>query len=355
MSAPLALPTYHGCYKLERDPETPHWGIFLLAVSNFVFIVPALAAYRRRRFLESILLLVVAFISPSYHICKPLNGWFCVLPYPLLFHFDFFTAFMNVPIIFHWFLPFQYPLLRTYHDLDQLEKGLQLRPSTTPTSKGSGAIRMIQVNNRTVVIDMGIVNKDTILYVLYGLLIAALIGLDLINFTGYMILLGTCAVVFVILFVYIYLKFKVLPPFRLGYLIAASALLILGALSFGIQPFLLRILADTPNPLWSYAIVYSIIHSIWHVLAAVAQTFFIQMRTYIGPTSKEANAGADSEESFEHEVQTLNVVHDEYKNKILVQEKIKLRRAQEASPYTFYTDDFVYHSALLPFIHHKKV
>lgn len=320
----ISLPSYSGCYTLERDPETPHIGILYLAVSNFLFFVAAWDAYKTRNYFDSGIFTLNGIFSTLYHICKPLNGWFCILPYPLLYHDDFFTAFMNVPIVFNRFLPFRRPLLRIDTNLKE-----------TIMEEGKAHPKIIELNYKPVVIDTGLVNKDIILYVFYGILIATLIGLDLINLTGYLILIGTCTLVTLSLFLYLYFKFKTLPVFRIGYLVVAIVFLTIGALSFGIQPFLLRILANTTDPLKSYASIYSIIHGTWHILASWAQIYLIRMLTYVGTklhTVKE----------YVQEVEVLNVLRNKYgkdDNHVYVRDKIKFRHKQELSPWTLYTSE----------------
>ena len=336
----LTLPTFDGCYSLERDPNTPIWGIFLLSVSNLAFLLPALAAYRVRAYFISAISINLLLVSGFYHICKPLNGW-CLLPYSLLYHFDFFHAFMNLPIVFNWYLPFQYPLLRMYNSINDLEHGSP-PPPPPPPSTISPLPNIVYFHYRPIVTDTGIVGKDIILYVFYGLLIAILIGLDFINFYGYLILAGACLAVTSGLFLYIYLRFHVLPIFRWPYMAAGLGLLVLGAVTFGIQPFLLAILKNNSDPLNSYAIVYSVIHSIWHIASAVAQYFFIRMRMYKrDPLEDVATNAADND--LLQEIQILNVVHDQYKTPRLVQERITLKNRQKVSPWTFYTDDYMLH------------
>jgi len=342
----LALPTFDGCYSLERDPDTPIWGIVFLSLSNLAFLLPAIAAYRVRAYFITAISINLLLVSSFYHICKPLNGW-CLLPYVLLYNFDFFHAFMFIPIVFNWYLPFQYPLLRIYNsitdlDLEHGKAAVSPPPSPQSASPTSPMPNIVYFNYRPIVTDTGIVGKDIILYVFYGLLIAILIGMDFLNFYGYLILTGVCFVVTASIFLYIYLRFRVLPIFLWPYMFAGLGLLVLGAVTFGIQPFLLDILKTNSDPLNAYAIIYSVIHSIWHIASGVAQFFFIRMRMY-KRDPLDAVTTTPSDTDLLQEIQILNIVHDQYKTPRLVQERVTLKNRQKLSPWTFYTDDYTYH------------
>lgn len=341
--ANLTLPFYHNCYSIERDPETPWWAMIFLVASNFVFIIPSIKAYRVREYFASIIFLAVALWSPLYHLCKPLEGW-CLLPYSLLYSYDFFTAFMNVPLVLHWFLPFRRPLIekKSPSSID-LEDGHNPQPAKR-SNNNNGKMKVINIlpeKKPIYTINNKLVNKDIILFVIYGFVIALIIGLDMVNIYGYLILVGVSLTAFASVYTYVVLRFKQHPPLRYKYMIVAVAFLALGAFSFMIQPFLLGFLASTPNPLQSYAIVYGIIHSIWHALSALAQFFFIQMRLYIHPDDEVAriNKVPIDKSTFEHEVEIFKKIHNTYQNPVYVREKLRLRRQQEVSPWTFYLDE----------------
>lgn len=359
---PLKLPSYHGCYEIERDPATPDVLIALLVLSNLVFLIPSRQAYRVRHYFKSAVFLGVAIFSSFYHMCKPLNGWFCLLPYPLLYAHDFILAFINIPIIAYWFLPFEYPLYRTYTNMEEFEADVKRLTGSVPIRdaerESASTAKVVYVDYKPVIVDTGIVGKDVILYLFFILCIITLIGLDMVNIYGYLILVGLTLLSTFGIFLHIYLRFRVLPPLRIKYVILAAVFLVLGSVSFMVQPKLLEWVANTQDPEYSYAVIYGIIHSFWHAAAALAQYFFLTARLYIGSEEEDETAGPEGlSGDFHHEIYVLNIIRDKYKNPLFVRDVVQLKRKQELSPWTLYMDDsYSYHPAtLVPYWNdHKK-
>lgn len=297
------------CHTFLHDPATPWWGIVFLVLSNAPFAWLGYVAYRYRFYFQAALAWGVFVKSSLYHLCKPTNG-VCLLPYPILYNFDFFFALMNLPVVVHYFLPYYSPIAY-WHSLP--EKG---RRATTTKE-----LRFFT----------GFLGKETVMFVFYGVLIVLIINMGWINWIGYGLLLILVVLEALIVVVVTRIRFHVWPFFRWPYFITGFTLLTLGAISY---------ISQDSFPSANYVYIYSVLHSLWHIVSAVGQYFLIKARLYAPPADiLEELRKADVDLEHVDQQSVADITYKLYSNPEEVRRRLLLRQNQRNSPYTIYDND----------------
>lgn len=312
----------HICGDFLHDPNTPWWGITFLVFSNLGFAWTSLKAYRHRFYFNSIVYLIVLFISSFYHACKPLNGWFCIMPYWILYVYDMFFALMNIPLVTHYFLPYHAPIIYFGNATEDVNKKL------APRDSNKDAIVLIDHSpaSKSLYYFRGFLGKDIIQFVVYGFIIGLLIAFGWLNIYGYLILLGFVSVEVLVVILFVRLRFGLWPFFHLGYLITGIVLLSFGGISFVIQDFL---------PSSSYVYFYSIMHSLWHLVSAIGQNYLIDARIYRPKPDILEHLKAQGYDPDHLSSQHVNDISlNLYGNQKKVRSDIRFRKHQSESPWT---------------------
>lgn len=316
----------HVCHDYLHDPATPWWGITFLVVSNFFFAWTSIKAYYHRFYLQSAINLSVVVFSSFYHACKPVNGW-CILPYFILYNYDFFFALINLPLVSHYFLPYHTPIL--YFDPEDTPLA---SPSTQlPSKQDTPTITL--VSHTTPLFELrplrsftGFLNKEVIQFVMYGIVIGIIISTGLINIYGYLILMGLVVLELAVVILFVRYRFGQWPFFHWGYMITGVVLLALGAFSFIMQDFI---------PAASFVYIYSIIHPIWHIISAVGQVLLIDARIYRPkPDILEQLKARDIDVEHLNARDVDDITLTLYGDREAVRHAIRFRKRQKDSFYT---------------------
>lgn len=302
------------CMDFLHDPATPWWGITLLVVSNFGFALTSIKAYYHRFYFQSAIYLSVLFVSSFYHACKPTNGW-CILPFFILYSYDMFFALINIPLVVHYFLPYHTPIF--YWNT------IPKRESTS--EEDIKLVSHIPESKKPLLYD-GLIGKEVIQFIFYGIIIGLLIMLEWLNIYGYLILVGLVAIEVLIIISFVRIKFGLWPLFHWGYFGTGIALLVLGAMAFIMQDFV------TGS---AYIYVYSIIHSLWHIVSAIGQVLLIQSRIY-QPDKDILEELRSRHVDIDHlsDKDVFDITYDLYGDEKAVRDTLRFRNQQKESPWT---------------------
>lgn len=226
-----------------HDPYTPWYAIFFLVASNLAFIPVIWRSLQFRQYIRAVIFTGNLLSSSTYHLCKPVNG-VCLLPYYALGNFDFFFAILNPVVVALYLIPFD----AIYKD------------PVTGKYVGRGVKGAVLVRH-------SLRHIEQMMLLGYGFLIAILLALGFNSFVAFGVVGGSVSVIVLAAVLYNYSVYEIRPHFDWPDLVIALVLLATGSTLFIVQEFM------SPQLYW-------IVHSIWHVLAAVGQLYLLDSRNW---------------------------------------------------------------------------
>lgn len=246
-----------------RDPAVEWYALYFLIVSNYAFLPTIWRALQFRQYVRAFVFTGSLVSSSIYHLCKPENG-VCLLPYHALGNFDFLFAILNMVITALYLVPFD---------------AVYINPTTRKyVGRGVTGAKLIRPSQRHI---------ETLIILSYAFIIAVLLSLGFNGVIAFLVVGVTIVLVVTGATIYNYINWHIRPHFDWLDLIIAGTLLLAGATLFIVQEYMSHH-------------VYWIIHSIWHVLAAVGQFYLLDSRNWqhrgiidISPVSLEGQKNSE--------------------------------------------------------------